>query len=249
MENNPITLPGILARVDLRIAFLIGTVILLPACAIPTLTANIPVSGATATAMPVVQSTPSVETTDASEQDLPGGVNNQKQAVLASIDAMEVAGPYKTHTIVTAGDRTFESIAEVIPPDRFHVIASGQEMLIIGPKSYIKQNGKWISFAADVSEIVAGVRGSLQDDIAYRISDVQQVGQETVNGTPAIVYQFKEDVGSGSDQISSLVKLWIDQARGVPIRQEIDSDVKGVKTHTVQVIQYDPNIVIDDPNQ
>jgi hypothetical protein len=272
MNTNHQSHYGLAGWVLIRMIFLVLLIFILAGCAAPFRSAaNIPVSGATigpvATPNPgadnsLSQAAPEAAGTktdslgsavEPAETSAPAssatGLDpDAKKAILNSLDELEKAGPYKTHTQVTAGTSKFESIAEVILPNRFHIISSGQEMLIVGPRSYIKQKGKWISFPVDVSGIVAGLRGSLRSEIANGIREPKLTRVDMVDGKPAVVYQFKEKIGSDDEQIDSQVELWIDQARGLPIRQEIDSNNDGVTTHTEQVILYDPSITIEDPN-
>jgi hypothetical protein len=47
----------------------------------------------------------------------------------------------------------------------------------------------------------------------------------------------------------SAVKLQVSTASGLPVRQEIEGEVMGVKSKSTQVIEYDANLKIEPPVQ
>ncbi len=47
--------------------------------------------------------------------------------------------------------------------------------------------------------------------------------------------------------VKSNVKLWVNLATGLPIQQEIEGEAMGVKSKTVQAIEYDASLTIEPP--
>ena len=65
---------------------------------------------------------------------------------------------------------------------------------------------------------------------------------------PAAVYSFNMKFKlDANTEISSSAKLWVSVASGLPIKQEVSGEFGGVKSVTVQRIEYDPTIKIEAP--
>lgn len=169
-----------------------------------------------------------------------------RQAVIAALHAVMTAGPYHIKS-TTTGQKNITMSGDVILPDRFHLTTDGQEMLIIGEKTYMKQNGQWVDFPVDIGGAISGMVGTMTSQTEQSISDAVMLGSDTVNGTPTTLYQFHLGLDAGGNTISSTVKLWVDSLRGLPVQQQIDGDVGGIKSSTLQVITYDASITIPQP--
>jgi hypothetical protein len=170
--------------------------------------------------------------------------------VLDALHAMVQAGPYRIHSTTTTGDgNTIQMTGEVILPDRFHLVVNGREILIVGNKTYQKEGDKWTEFPVDIGSIVSGLIGGMTAEMENGISDVQYIGPDTVNGVPAQVYQYTSSFKAGDQEVKSTVKLWVGVANGLPVRQEVDGEFAGIKSKTVQEIEYDPSIKIEAPVQ
>ncbi len=232
----------------------VGTILLSACTGRSTPAASVPISGANqpvATAPASAAKNATVKTTNtsvATAAPVPLAGGDPKQAVFNAINAVQKAGPYRTHATITSGDKTITSSGEFIPPDRIHINANGQEIIAIGSKGYTKVNGKWVASTMDASAFISSMQGGLTQEVEKGMSDFQYVGPDILNGVPTSVYQFKEVFGSGSSQITSQVKMWIN-AQGLPVRQVIQGEFNGVKSQTVQDITYDPTIKIEAPTQ
>ena len=204
-----------------------------PTTAGPTLAATEAPAAIPATVAPTVAAAPA---------------SNARQTVLNALTAVAQAGPYRvTSTTTTDKGNTVKMTGEIILPDRFHMVTNGRETIIVGKKTWVKQGDQWQEFPMDVGSVLSGMMGSMTPDVEKSISDVQEIGPDTVNGTAAIVYQFTSAVDVGGQPIKSTVKVWIAKASGLPIQQEIEGDYGGIKSQTVQQITYDPSIKIEAP--
>lgn len=170
-----------------------------------------------------------------------------RQAVINAMHAVGSAGPYHIQSTTTSGGKTTVMTGEVILPDHFHLTTNGHEMLMVGSKTYIRQNGQWVDFPIDIASIVTGMMGTLSVEAEKGITNAQMLGADTANGTPATLYQFNQTVNFGGTAVTSTVKLWVDSLRGLPVQQQIDGVVAGVPSMTLQVITYDPTIKITAP--
>lgn len=177
-------------------------------------------------------------------------------ALFAAMRAQVNAGPYRNQTTIIADDSTVELSAEIIPPDRMHMTnnfgGQSQEQILIGDKGWMKQGDAWVESPMTGTNIVAQASGEMVEEMIKTISDVTLIGPETVDGVDALVYSYTSDMNKSDtmkmDSIST-VKVWIATASGLMIKQEIDGEAMGIKSKTVQVITYDPNITIEPPVQ
>ena len=183
----------------------------------------------------------------------PAPSGNAKEAVIAALQAQLKAGPFRTHTTITSEDGITNLTGELIPPDTMHLTMKGadfeMENVSIGDKSWIKQNGQW-----KVSQVSGGVAAqaifaeATTEKLNSSISDATAVGTEAVNGEPARVYTYTStaDVGEAGKVISA-VKLWVSAKSGLPVKVEIAGEAMGVKSTSVQTIEYDPTISVVPP--
>lgn len=170
-----------------------------------------------------------------------------RQAVLNAMNAVATAGPYHLKSTTTTGGVSKVTTGEVSLPDRFHLTTNGEELLIIGDKTYRKSGGRWVDFPVDIGKLVTGTMGTLTSEGQKGVSDVKMLGAGTVNGVPTVEYQFQRTVSVGGVSVTSTVKLWVDTLRGLPVQQQIDSQVNGQATTTLQVMTYDPSIQFPTP--
>jgi outer membrane lipoprotein-sorting protein len=170
-----------------------------------------------------------------------------RQAVLAAIRAVATAGPYRIQSTTTSGNQTIQMTGEVVLPDRFHLTTNGQELLIIGDKTYMKENDRWVDFPIDIASLVSGMMSPLPAQAEEGITGVQELGAPTVNGAAARVYQYHQVIHSGKTTAAGTVNLWVGQQSGLPLQQEITAVIGGVRTTTMQVITFDPTIQITGP--
>lgn len=174
-----------------------------------------------------------------------------RAALLQALQRLQQGGPYRTRTMVTdtaTGTTVSTSQAEIIPPDRYHIVESLPtriEVIVIGAKAYSKdQSGNWGAANPQMAGTLVQAQQVAQ---AAQIGAVQVTGPDTLNGVPVLVYTFTETANVGSAVVTSAVKLWVGLANGLPLQQQVDGDFQGVKSRTVQSIEYDPTIQINPP--
>lgn len=132
-------------------------------------------------------------------------------------------------------------------PDRFHIVMDTGEFIIIGNKTYMKQGDQWAEFPVDIGSLVFPLLISTDEEAEASISDVQLLGQDTVNGESTTVYQYRSTGVLEGTEVSSMVKLWVRDSDGLPIKQEIIGEAGGIESTTIQEIEYDPTISIEPP--
>jgi len=178
-------------------------------------------------------------------------LGDPREAVIKAVRAQLKAGPYRVKSTTTTDKGTSERTAEVILPDRFHITTrSGQtqqEFIIIATKTYRKVGDRWTEIPIDMGSLVGEFVSGLSEEAEKGISDVKLVGPDVVNGTPTLVYTYNVKVKLNDTELNSAVKMWVSVANGLPLKQEVDGEFAGVKSKTVQVIEYDSSIKIEAP--
>ena len=197
-----------------------------------------------ATAVPAATSVPAAA---------PASSGSAKDAIIAAIQATLKAGPYRTKSTIVSDNGTINMTGELIPPDKLHMTMKAtdfeNENIIIGDKGWIKQGGKWaVSPMSGKAALQAAFLALTAEQLGITISDAKALGTEAVNGEQARVYTYTSTTDLGeSGQVISAVKLWVSAKRGLPVQQEIVGEAGGVKSTTVQMIEYDPAISIVPP--
>lgn len=183
----------------------------------------------------------------------PAPSGSARDAVVAAMLAQLKAGPYRTVTTIVSDSGAINMTGELIPPDKLHTTMKTtgfeSETIAIGDEGWTKQGGAWaVSPVAGKLLLEAAFPALTAEQLAATISDANSAGTDTVNGEEARVYTYTSttDLG-GSGKVVSTVKLWVSAQSGRPIRQEIAGDAGGVKSNTVQTIEYDPSITIAAP--
>lgn len=243
-------------------AFVLG--LSLAACggSAPTPAAS-PTTAVNATQAPLPTSAPAVAATEAptappvatAAPSAPAG--DAKDAILAALRKQLTSGPYRTSAAITSENGSVEVIGEVIPPDRMRSVSTiagrKSEMIFIGDKGWMKSgDADWKDMgASNATMALSQFSTAMVDDMANAISDARLIGPDVVNNAPAMAYSYFMDSNKFKTPIDvkSNVQVWIDVATGLIVKQEIDGEVMGVKSKTVQTVTYDPAIKIEAPAQ
>ena len=225
-----------------------------PAAAPTTAPAATPVPAATkapvaATAIPPT----AVPAPTSAPAAAPAPSGSAKEAIIAAMQATLKAGPYRTKSTIVSDSGTINMTGELIPPDKLHTTMKAtnfeMENVIIGDQGWIKQNGKWaVSPMSSKTVLQSAFLALTAEQLDLTISDAKAVGTEAVNGEQARVYTFTSTTDLGeSGKIISAVKLWVNARSGLPVKQEITGEAGGIKSNTVQTIEYDPTISVVPP--
>jgi hypothetical protein len=171
------------------------------------------------------------------------------QAVTNAMTAQLASGPYRATTSVEANDTITEMTAEVIPPDKMHIVIGGGnlELILINGTLWSKSgDAPWAQMGSPdmMQSIFDSIHGQMD---ASALSNVQYVGAEPVMGVATQVYSFTSTLGEGEGLVTSDVKLWINKENGLPVRMEATGTGMGTTSHTVQSIEYDDTIAIEAP--
>ena len=147
--------------------------------------------------------------------------------------------------MVGSGQTPMNMELEFVAPDRFRIKSSqGPQTVIIGRDVYIQLGDRWMKSPEKLNSPLIDIRKTWDEEGRKWLSDVKQVGEETVNGEPAYVYTYHNKGLEGVGENDS--KIWVSKAEGLPVR--IEAIYKGgtLKSMTIDY-DYDANISIEPP--
>jgi len=212
--------------------------------------ATLPAATKAPVATPVPATTAPTATNAPTAAPAPAG--NAKDAIIAAMLAQLKAGPYRTTTIIVSASGTINLTGEMIPPDKLRTTTKTAgfetETIAIGDKAWIKRDGQWgVAPVSGKVALGAAFPALTAEQLGGTISDAKAAGAETVNGEQARVYTYTSTTDLGGSKVVSTVKLWVSVKSGLPIKQEIAGEAAGVKSNTVQTVEYDKTITIAPP--
>ncbi len=171
------------------------------------------------------------------------------EAVTNALRAQMSGGPYRALTSVTTDGTTTDMSAEVIPPDKMHIVIGGgnMELILLDGTLWSKTGDTpWTQMGSP--EMMQGIFDSIQGQVeGVTLANVQVVGAEPVLGEPTQVYSYTSTMGEGEGVVTTDVKLWISKERGLPVRLEATGTAMGITSYTLQSIEYDNSIAIEAP--
>jgi hypothetical protein len=172
-------------------------------------------------------------------------LGDPKSAILKGLAAQLKTKSFHVVAISQVNGKTTTRTVDYVAPDRYHIKTETMDVILIGDKVYVNTKGKWALNPA-MSALVKPLLDELRN-IPVDITDVHLVGPDIVNGVPTVAIMYASTVTIGNTVVKSASKAWLRVSDGLPVKQEIDSDVGGVKTHISQTIDYDSTLKIDAP--
>ncbi|NUQ38092.1 MAG: hypothetical protein HUU23_09895 [Caldilineales bacterium] len=182
----------------------------------------------------------------------PAPSGSAADAIIAAMLAQLAAGPYRTDTVIVSDSGTINLTGEMIPPDKLRTIMKTanfeSETIAIGDTAWSKRDGVWSVLPVSGKDILQAAFPELTaESLGATISNAQKAGSETVNGEEARVYTYTSTTFLEGSTVVGEVKLWVSVKSGLPIKQEIAGEAAGIKSNTVQMIEYDAAITITPP--
>ena len=190
-----------------------------------------------------------------------GGVNPRAE-LSAAVKAQLEAKSFRADMQASTSNGTNSTmVVEYVAPDRFHMTQDAQlpgrgsvkqEFIIVGKDTWLKMgDGAWQKFPVDVGQIVAQFRNPKVLDQLAQNADIRFVGTDTLDGTPALVYEYTL-TGELAKEIKSTAKTWIGATDNLPRKIETEGELqsmgKPVKTKTTIIYTgYNSDIKIEPP--
>jgi hypothetical protein len=177
-------------------------------------------------------------------------VGDANAAVIAALVAQLEGGPYRVSSITASPDGSFESSGEVVPPNRYHSIATidGEttEMVIIDRDIWRKLEDGWVK--TQFAEGAAGLASvTTPEAVAASVSAASLVGPDTLDGAPVLVFTYTSTIGEGAAAASSRNTLWASAETGLPLKIEGSTDLGGQTYTTTQSFVYDDSVTVEPP--
>lgn len=134
---------------------------------------------------------------------------------------------------------------EFVAPDRFRLITGpGMETIVIGKDVYLSLEGSFTKLPGAMGNSIPDLRETFNKEGRKWFSDVRFVGEETVNGKPSLVYEYKNK-GEGSRGENDS-RIWVAKDDGLPLKIESRYKSGDLKMMVIEY-EYDPTIKIEAP--
>ncbi len=212
-----------------------------------------PNSGGTTTTTAPVNSAPA--------NPLTAGADPRAELTKA-MGAQLSAKSYRAQMVSASSNGTNSTmVVEFVAPDRFRLTQDmalpgrgnvKRETIIIGKDTWMKAGAApWQKFPVDIGSIAAQFRDPKVLDELAKSAEIKYVGPDTIDGAPALVYEYtlNDMLGKGS---KSTAKTWLGAADSLPRKTESEGEFafmgKPLKTKTtVTYSDYNADIKIAPP--
>jgi len=169
----------------------------------------------------------------AGSEGSPATSSNPKADVLAASKKF-IALNSLSGKIEAVAETPYKQQVEYVAPDRYHVVyrdntGAEVEMIMAGNSSYVRSGDTWNETPGSTNPTPT-MRNSFTDEALKSISDVKFEGEETVNGTPALVYSYKLVTVVGNFPVTQ--KIWVSRNSGVPIKCYVEYSTGPIRTLT-----------------
>jgi len=126
------------------------------------------------------------------------------------------------------------AMLEFAAPDRYHFITESnffskdvnvkQEIIALGGETYYRGiSGQWQKLQVDVRREISKLRSPLPAGGMAQVTDVKFIGDEVLNGTRMLVYQYRFDDTSYAE-FKGVTKIWVGAKDGLPHRIEANGE-------------------------
>lgn len=173
---------------------------------------------------------------------------NPLDTMTRSINAQLNAKSYRAHMESSVAGRNFTSTIEYVAPDRYHMVSTGNETIVVGPSTYMKiGNNPWQKSPVDAGKMISAFRDSKMIEEIRKSTEVKYVGTDTLDGMPVRVYTYTLTNPAGMEG-TTVTKAWVSSADDLPRKMEVEADIKGNKTKsTITYSDYNTAIKIEPP--
>jgi len=208
-----------------------------------------------ATELPVQASPLAPSETSASENVAPGQASDATEEIINALLALAEQDSFRVDQTISAPDVNMVNEIEIIPPDRFRMVNSEMEMIIIEENAYINVAGQWMSVPGS-GETIIGAYVFLKDQAdaeLFRsyVPEASYQGEVDLGGETARLYEFL--LSDPSESGLANVQLWVDASDGLPRRQELtlsDYDDSGEEATIVNIYKdFNEPITIEAPEE
>jgi outer membrane lipoprotein-sorting protein len=131
-----------------------------------------------------------------------------------------------------------------VAPDRFYLKQGGNEAIVIGKDSYVREEGgKWSKSKDDLSSLMEMSKGGMSEEIIKKIKNVRVIGDVNLEGKPTTLYEHKTD----ENRMLSTTKMWISKESGLLLKSERETIVSGKLQRLTIFFDYEKEVTIESP--
>ena len=164
-----------------------------------------------------------------------------------SMEAQLNAKSLRANMTSTSSQGTYTATLEYASPDRYRLVSSQGEMVVVGNDAYMKAGGRWVKSPVNAGQLISQFRDPKMVEELRRKTDVKYVGTETLDGQSMFVYEYTLDEVAGKGA-KARAKTWISPADMLPRKTEVDGETGGIKSHTtITFSDYNSDIKIEPP--
>jgi outer membrane lipoprotein-sorting protein len=139
-----------------------------------------------------------------------------------------------------------------VAPDRFRIVADDPtgkmsvESVIIGEDVYVKIGSKWQKFPMGFGMNTPNIRELFNETGLESLKDVRFVGEEPVDGKPALLYSYRNEKTDGEDEYPFTSRIWVVKADGLPHKIDVDYSSGPIKKLSINY-DFEAKVKIDPP--
>ncbi len=167
--------------------------------------------------------------------------------VLSAYRATYAGGKLRIRSEIDAGGRKMSQTVEIQLPDRYHIKSDQMEAIVLPSGSFMRPGGQWMRSPIDMGKMIQQFTEEGRKRSQDTISNVQDLGAESVDGHAAHAYSYDADGEAMGVKSKAHIKVWIDSAEQRILQMVVDGEAMGRKSTTTQHYEYDPSITITAP--
>jgi outer membrane lipoprotein-sorting protein len=201
--------------------------------------------------MPKSETNSNSASTNSNSTSAPGnnpvtaGVNSRDELINAS-KKFTGTNSFRA-TMDGKGSKDMHIELDYIAPDRYYLKnAPTMETIIIGKDTYMKSGDSWRKFPVSLGDAIPKMRDAFTEEGMKSLTDVEYVGEETVNGKSAFLYRYKGDTVKEATKYNA--KIWIGKDNGLPLKIEVEYPDGTLLKNMTTVYDYDTKLTIEAPS-
>ena len=187
---------------------------------------------------------------------------NPRAELVDAMKAQMSTKSYRAQMVSASSSGTNSTtVIEFVAPDRFHMTQNvdvpghgptKRETIIVGKDTWMKTgDASWQKFPIDIGQMITQFRDPKMLDELAKSTEVKYDGPDTLDGAPALVYEYTLNGALGQD-VKGTSKTWIGVTDSLPRKTESEGEInfmgKPLKTKTtVTFSDYNADIKIAPP--
>jgi hypothetical protein len=213
-------------------------IVLLLACGGKDKPTSAPTKAPVASEAPTAAEAPTT-TEPSAATEAPAAPSGDTKSIIANSAAeLENLKSYRLKVIIESGGQTMETLYEFVQPDRFHMVSSLAEMIVIGNDTYMKVGDTWTKMPSSEGVETEAAEFRVKEE---NILEARLEGSEDVDGVPCQKYVYTAKIG---DNPSIEVTTWIGVEDGLP--RKIVTEMEDT-TITQLLYDFNADITIEPP--